>query len=374
MNKIGKRQFIKQSLMCMGGAFCFNLGEANASGYDKDMRKWSREALFYSQTPRGIKCLLCPNECTIKEGVSGDCKCRVNKDGKLYTIAYGDPCAVHVDPIEKKPLLHFLPKSKAFSIGTAGCNFSCLNCQNWSISQTSPANTDNTELMPEKAVEECIKNRCSSIAYTYNEPTVFYEYMLETAKIAKTKGIKNVMVSNGYINNEPLLKLAPYLDAANIDLKSFDDNIYLKLNGGKLQPILNTLQTLKNNKVWIEITNLIIPSWTDNLDMIKRMCEWLVKNGFEEYPLHFSRFFPEYKLTQLSPTPIDTLIKAKDIAKQAGCKYVYVGNISDAGYEDTTCPQCNKKVVERRGYTVLSLNIEKGKCKFCGHSINGVWT
>jgi pyruvate formate lyase activating enzyme len=373
MRKISKRQFIKQSILCMGGAFCYNLVDGNAAWRDKDMRKWSREALFYSETPRGVKCLLCPNECSINPGLTGNCKCRINKDGKLYTMAYGDPCAVNIDPIEKKPLLHFFPKSQAFSVGTAGCNFVCLNCQNWNISQTSPAETSNIDLMPEKVVEGCIENKCLSIAYTYNEPTVFYEYMLDTAKIAKAKGIKNVLVSNGYINNDPLLKLIPYLDAANIDLKSFDDNIYLKLNGGKLQPILNTLKTLKQNNVWLEITNLVVPTWTDNPDMIKRMCEWLVTNGFAEYPLHFSRFFPAYKLTNLKPTPIDFLVKARDIAEKAGHKYVYIGNTTEEGSEDTICPQCKKKVVERRGYTVTAVNLVNGKCKFCGHKINGVW-
>jgi pyruvate formate lyase activating enzyme len=371
MEKIGKRQFIKQSLMCMGGVFCFDLFDGNAAGRDKDMRKWSREAMFYTTTPTGVRCLLCPNACSINEGLDGSCKNRINKNGKLYTIAYGDPCAVNIDPIEKKPLLHFLPKSQAFSIGTAGCNFNCLNCQNWSISQVSPKKTENTDLMPEKVVEECIKKNCLSIAYTYNEPTTFYEYVFETAKIAKSKGIKNLYISNGYINREPLLKLAPYLDAANIDLKSFDDNIYLKLNGGRLQPVLDTLKTLKDNNVWSEITNLIVPTWSDNLDMIKKMCDWLATNGFEEYPLHFSRFFPAYKLNELSSTPINKLLKAKEIAEQAGFKYVYVGNTPDN--EDTYCPQCKKKVVERSGYSVLTMDLVKGKCKYCGHKINGVW-
>ncbi|MHC1702464.1 MAG: AmmeMemoRadiSam system radical SAM enzyme [Tenuifilaceae bacterium] len=373
MGKISKREFLKQSAICAGGILCagaFNF--ARASTEDK-LWKWSREAIFYSNTPRGVKCGICPNECTLKLGETSTCHNRVNHNEKLYSIAYGNPCAVHVDPIEKKPLLHFLPNSYAFSIATAGCNLACLNCQNWDISQTSPKETKNIDLMPARVVEECIKNNCQSIAYTYSEPISFYEYVYDTAKIARSKGIKNVFISNGYINDEPLKALAPYLDAANINLKSFSDAIYLKLNGGKLQPILNTLKTLKDNNVWLEITNLVVPSWTDDFEMIKKMCDWLVSNGFSEYPLHFSRFYPLYKLTQLPQTPINTLLKAKEIAESSGCKYVYIGNVPMAGTENTICPKCRKMIVARKGFAILSNQIENGKCKFCGAIINGVW-
>lgn len=335
--------------------------------------KWSREAIFYTETPRGVKCGLCPNQCIIKPGETSICHNRVNINNKLYTIAYGNPCAVHVDPIEKKPLLHFLPGSRAFSIATAGCNFACLNCQNWQISQTSPKKTSNVDLMPDRVVAECLRNNCTSIAYTYTEPVSFYEYVYETAQLAHQQGIKNVFISNGYINDEPLKKLAPYLHAANINLKSFSDAIYLKLNAGKLQPVLNALKILKEQKVWLEITNLVVPLWTDDFDMIKRMCEWLVVNGFDEYPLHFNRCSPIYKLTQLPSTPVATLLKAKGIAETAGCKYVYVGNISGQGTENTICPKCKKMLIERRWYTLLSMSIENGKCKFCGYAINGIW-
>ena len=192
-------------------------------------------------------------------------------------------------------------------------------------------------------------------------------------QIDRNAVFKHVFVSNGYINDEPLKMLATYLDAANINLKSFSESIYLKLNAGKLQPVLNTLKTLKENKVWLEITNLIVPSWTDDMDMIRKMCDWLVANGFEQYPLHFNRFFPLYKLTQLPATPIATLLKAKEIAVQAGCKYVYVGNVPEIGTENTFCPKCKKMLVERRGFALLSMEKEKGKCKFCGYGINGVW-
>ena len=373
MDKITKREFLKQGLLLTGGVFCGGWLNAFPMGEKDSLGKWSREAIFYSETPRGIRCGICPNECTLKPGELSECHNRISKDGKLYTIAYGNPCAVHIDPIEKKPLLHFLPRSYAYSIATAGCNFACLNCQNWEISQTSPDKTRNYDLMPERVVEECLKNNCPTIAYTYSEPVSFYEYVYDTAKLAHENGLKNVFISNGYINTEPLEHLAPYLDAANINLKSFSNAIYLKLNAGKLEPVLNTLKTLKEHKVWLEITNLIVPSWTDDFDMIKQMCDWLVANGFAEYPLHFNRFYPQYKLTQLPATPVNTLFKAKTIAEQAGCKYVYMGNIPEIGTENTFCPNCKKLVIERRGYSIVSQQMDHGKCAYCGTSINGVW-
>lgn len=371
--KMDKREFLKIGITGIGGLITMN--DSNAANFmasDKPW-KWSREAIHYVQTARGVKCLLCPNECTIREGNSGTCRNRLNYKEKLYTIAYGNPCAVHVDPIEKKPLLHFLPSSYAFSIATAGCNFACLNCQNWDISQVSPKETSNSDLMPAAVVEQCLKNNCQSIAYTYSEPITFYEYVYDTAKLAREKKIKNVLVSNGYINEKPLRELSKYLDAANINLKSFDDDIYLRLNAGKLQPVLNTLKILKEENVWLEITNLIVPSWTDNMDMIKRMCEWLVVNGLNEYPLHFNRFHPMYKLTQLPATPINILNQAKDIALKAGCKFVYTGNVSDPKALNTFCPHCKTLLVERQGYKISQNLIKNNKCSKCGTSIAGVW-
>lgn len=373
MDKISKREFIQKGALCVGGILLpgmLNIGNSFAS---EKLWKWSREAIFYTVTPRGVKCGICPNECTLRPGETSQCHNRVNFNNKLYSIAYGNPCAVHIDPIEKKPLLHFLPQSTAYSIATAGCNMACLNCQNWDISQTSPKKTRNYDLMPEKVVNECLRHQCQSIAYTYSEPISFYEYVYDTSVIARSKNIKNLFISSGFINPGPLKKLAPYLDAANINLKSFSDTIYQKLNAGKLQPILNTLKTLKEYNVWLEITNLIIPSWTDDFDMIKRMCDWLMTNGFADYPLHFSRFHPSYKLTQLPETPLQTLIKARTIAEKEGMKYVYIGNVPSAGVENTKCPNCKKVVVERKGFTVISNNIDKGKCKYCGTKVNGVW-
>lgn len=377
--KINKREFLKRSLLGFGGLCSAGYIKLFASGSQRlipasdDLGKWSKEALFYEVTPRGTKCMICPNECTLKLDELSDCRNRINKNDKLYTIAYGNPCAVHVDPIEKKPLYHFLPTSKAFSIATAGCNLACLNCQNWTISQSSPTETKNYDLMPADLVENCIKTDCESIAYTYSEPITFFEYTYDSAKIAASKGIRNILVTAGYINEEPLRYFLKYIDAANVDLKSFSDSIYLKLNAGKLQPILNTLKIMKEEGVWLEITNLIVPGWTDDFNMIREMCEWLHANGLSDYPLHFSRFHPMYKLTQLPSTPISTLEKARNIALESGIKFVYVGNVPGTNASNTYCPNCKKLLIERLGYQITRNHIKNGKCEFCNENIPGVW-
>ena len=369
---MNKREFLKCGLAATGALACSPLMGFSGASNEK-LWKWSKEGLYWSPTPRGTKCLICPNECVIKEGESGLCHNRVNHENKLYSIAYGNPCAVNIDPIEKKPLNHFLPGSKAFSIGTAGCNLACMNCQNWTISQVSPKETRNYDLMPDNLIAQTIAAKCQSIAYTYSEPISFYEYTLDSAKLARQQGIKNVLVTAGYINDEPLRNWCKYIDAARVDLKSFSNDIYLKLSAGALQPVLNTLKTFAGQGVWLEIINLVVPSWTDNLDMIKRMCNWLVENGLANSPLHFDRFHPDYKLTQLSSTPVGVLTQARDIALAAGIKYVYIGNVPGLDAQNTFCPKCHEVVVERKGYMVTQNNLEKGACKKCGEKIPGVW-
>jgi len=380
---IDKRTFLKHAALgCCGIALGLNVSDSLARSAGKiivpdipqdDLWKWSTEAMYYIQTPKGIKCKLCPQACDIKEDETGDCRTRRNIKGKLYCIAYGNPCAVHVDPIEKKPLYHFLPSSKAFSIATAGCNLACLNCQNWSISQASPLDTRNYDLMPEAVVRDCKSYKCQSIAYTYTDPIAFYEYTYDTARIAMAEGIKNVFISAGYINEKPLREMCQVLDGANIDLKSFSDEIYEMLNAGTLEPILNTLKILHEEGVWLEITNLLVPEWTDDLDMIKKMCDWLYDNGLNNSPLHFSRFHPQYKLTKLPPTPYETLEKAREIAMAAGINYVYIGNVPGSDAENTYCPGCKKIVIERKGYKIVQNNLENGICKSCKEEIAGVW-
>ena len=319
------------------------------------------------------------------------------RTGKLYTLAYADPCALHVDPIEKKPLLHFLPGTAVFSLAAAGCGFRCLNCQNWDISQRKPEetkdprgapvrlspqqlhslagdDTDRLTLLPEDVVDVAEYFSCPSIAYTYSEPIVWFEYMIDIATAARAKKIKNCWITCGYIQEEPLLELCKVTDAANVNLKSFDEEIYRELNTGKLEPILATLKTLKREGVWFEVTNLVVPTYTDKPEMIRRMCDWLLANLGPDYPLHFSRFQPAHKLTHLPPTPVDTLLEAREIARSAGLNFVYVGNCPEVSDGETTfCPQCKKAVIERNIFSVLAMRVTGGKCQSCGTRIPGVW-
>jgi pyruvate formate lyase activating enzyme len=370
---IGKRDFIRKSLAFSAGLLCLPCHASWQGLLSEQPSIYKRLAMFQDETARGIMCRICPNECVLKEGELSKCNNRKVYNSKLYTLAYGNPCSANADPIEKKPLYHFLPGTRAYSIATAGCNLVCLNCQNWTISQTSPDKTQNFDMQPFKVVDECIKNDCRSIAYTYSEPTTFYEYAFETATLAKKAGIKNVFKSNGYINSEPLKKLCSVLDGANIDLKAFNESTYLKLTGGKLQPVLDSLKVYKEMGVWLEITNLVVPTWSDDLDEIGKMCKWLSENGFRETPLHFSRFYPMHKLEQLPPTPVELLNKASKIAMDEGLKYVYTGNAPGNEISDTKCPKCNSTMIVRQGYRIVSNTITGGKCNKCGSTIDGVW-
>lgn len=381
--KITRRSFIKQALLGLGGlslsAYAVNkfiskpvkIFEGTAP---KELWKWSKEVYNYKKLGNEVtQCLNCPHQCILNPGDRSFCRNKVNIDGKFYTLAYGNPCAVHIDPIEKKPLYHFLPTTLAFSVAVAGCNFRCLNCQNWTISQVKPEDTQNFDLMPEKVVGATITNKCSSIAYTYSEPSAFYEYMYDTSKLARANGIRNLWVTNGHLNEKPLRDLCKFIDAANVDLKSFKEEIYNELNSGSLQPVLNTLKILKEEKVWFEVTNLVVPSWTDDIDMIRDMCKWLVKNAGKDYPLHFSRFHPMHKLTHLPSTPVKFLEQARKVAFDEGISYVYLGNIPSHDASNTYCPSCEKLIIKRVGYSTDISSLQDGNCKFCGQKIAGVW-
>jgi pyruvate formate lyase activating enzyme len=321
---------------------------------------------------KSVQCELCPTECVLENYQIGGCRVRINKGGVLYSLVYGKPCAVAVDPIEKKPFFHFLPTTTAFSIATAGCVLGCKFCQNWQISQAKPEETDTHDLMPEEVVRKAIFYGCRSITYTYTEPTVFYEYMFDTALIARNFGIKNTMHTCGYINEKPLKNLAKYMDAADVDLKAFTEDFYSRICGGRLKPVLDSLITLKKEGVWLEITNLIIPTLNDDMKQIREMCQWITENLGTDVPLHFSRFFPYYKLKDLPPTPLETINEARTVALAAGLKYVYIGNIrSDA--ENTYCSKCKKILIERSGYFVKQNNISRGKCIYCSAVISGIW-
>lgn len=332
-----------------------------------------KKALFFHKLQNdNIKCTLCPHECVLYSGKTGICRTRKNINGQLYTLAYANPCAVNIDPIEKKPLYHFLPNSKTFSIATAGCNLKCLNCQNASISQTTPLQTPNYTLFPHQIIEEATLNNCKSISYTYTDPIVFYEYTYHTAKLAHQNKLKNVIITAGYINEEPLKKLLKFVDAVNVDLKSFNNKIYKKISKVNLFPILNTLKTIKNAGIWLEITNLLIPGINDDTHTINTMCKWLIQNNFAETPIHFSRFFPTYKMKNTPPTPINTLEKAIKIAEKNGLKFIYAGNTTGHKNENTYCPNCNKKIISRENYSVQKK--EKLKtCPKCKEKIPGIW-
>lgn len=333
-----------------------------------------KEAEFFKKIGEGlVQCFLCPRNCTIAPGRYGFCRARKNIDGTLYSLGYGLPCSVNVDPIEKKPFFHFLPGSKSFSIASAGCNFRCKFCQNWQISQFSPEQTRNVSLPPEEVVAAALRSHSQSIAYTYAEPISFYEYMKDTARIARSRGLKNVVHTAAFVNPEPLEQLCPLLDAVNVDLKGFNPDYYRDVCGGELLVVLNALKIIKKNGVWLEITNLVVPGYNDKPEEVKALCDWIVKNLGEETPVHFSRFYPTYQLSHLPPTPTASLEKAVSIARESGLKYVYIGNIPGHPAENTYCPKCGRMLIKRSQFIVLENNIKEGKCPWCGEKIAGCW-
>ncbi|MFC1727961.1 AmmeMemoRadiSam system radical SAM enzyme [Nanoarchaeota archaeon] len=320
-----------------------------------------------------VQCMLCPRACVIKDGDRGDCRVRENQKGTLFSMVYGKPCAMVLDPVEKKPQYHFLPGSFSFSIGTAGCNLHCKFCQNWEMSQSTEEELQNYSLSPEQVVQEALKTDAKSIAYTYNDPIVFFEYAQDCAKIAKKKGLKNIFVTNLFINEEPLREICKVMDAFHVDLKGFNDKFYREVTLAWLEPILNNLKILKEEGVWFEIINLVIPGHNDNEEDIKEMCKWIKDNLGVDVPLHFSRFFPYYEMMDVDSTPLKTLEKFYNIAKKAGLKYVYLGNVRERE-DNTLCPKCSKTLIKRTSFfEVTKNNIEKGKCKFCKEPIAGVF-
>ncbi|MBF0370584.1 MAG: AmmeMemoRadiSam system radical SAM enzyme [Magnetococcales bacterium] len=323
-----------------------------------------------------VICELCPRYCAIPEGGAGDCRVRVNLEGKLIATTFGRPSSVHIDPMEKKPLFHFLPGSPIFSIATAGCNLHCKNCQNWQLSQRSGAEMEEIyNAPPQRVVATARQQRCQSIAYTYSEPLVFYEYVRETSLAAREVGLKNVLVSAGYVNREPLQALSRLLDAANVDLKAFDDRFYREVCGATLQPVLDALVILKEAGVWLEITNLIIPTLNDDLSMVRRMARWIHNELGPRVPLHLSRFHPQYRMQNLPPTPGEILIRCRNEALEVGLEHVYIGNLLGNEGESTRCPRDNTLLIERAGFRIQQNNLlPGGVCPTCQQAIAGVWT
>ncbi len=331
-----------------------------------------REAILYKELgDKTVQCRVCNHYCVIPSQKRGKCGVRENQKGKLVSLVYGEAIACNVDPVEKKPLFHFMPGTYSLSVATVGCNFACQNCQNYDISQGPKQNKmiSGQDLSPEKIVELALKYKTPSISYTYTEPTIFIEYALETMKLAKKQGLKNSWVTNGYLTPQALEVIAPYLDAANVDLKFFQNDLYQEICGAKLEPILNTLKLMKKLKIWLEITTLLIPDYTNAGSQVKEIAQFIFKQLGPETPWHISRFYPCYKMTDVSPTPLDFIHQAVEIGKKTGLKYVYAGNLPGDKGENTYCPQCQNLVIERVGYEIKRLD-HRGKCPKCGEKID----
>lgn len=378
---ISRREFIKSIIgagACLGllsaGGIRKGLPVANAAEADGHIF-FEKEAMFYKKLGNGIiRCELCPKECEIGDTERGWCGVRENRKGKYYTLVYGNPCSINPDPIEKKPFFHFLPGTWAFSIATAGCNLNCKFCQNWEISQSRPEETNNVKLPPADVVENAKMTDCKSIAYTYSEPTVFFEYMIDTAKLAQKAGIRNVVVTAGFIKQEPLKMLCDNVDAIKVDLKSFRNEFYNKICNGSLKPVLDALKLIKASGVWCEIVYLVVPTLNDSDAELRDTSKWIYENLGPDIPVHFSRFSPMYQLKNLPPTSVQRLASARKIAMDVGLNFVYVGNVAGDPGENTYCPKCKNELIKRLRYMVRTMNVVNGKCKFCGEKIPGVWS
>jgi len=333
-----------------------------------------KEAMFYEKRDENkVHCCLCSHRCIIKEGKRGICSVRENRNGTLYTLVYDKIISQNVDPIEKKPMFHFYPGSSSFSIATAGCNFRCQHCQNYQISQMPKDEKAviGNRITPEEIVGSARRAGCKSIAYTYTEPTIFYELVYETARLAAEQGIKNVFVTNGYITPEALTAIQPYLHAANIDLKAFNDRFYRKICSARLQPVLDSIKLYKKLGIWIEITTLIIPTYNDSDDELREIAEF-IKDVGEDIPWHVTQFYSTYKLLGQPRTPTKTLSRAREIGLKAGLKYVYEGNVPGRGGESTYCYNCQELLIQRYGYSILQNNIISSQCPKCNAKIDGI--
>jgi pyruvate formate lyase activating enzyme len=334
-----------------------------------------KEAMLYRSLSREkVECFLCNHRCQIVPPKFGTCGVRQNREGKLYTHVFGEVIAAHVDPIEKKPLYHFLPKTTSFSIATIGCNFRCPYCQNWQISQVSKRRGGSLaghKLLPKEVVSQAKSHGCQSISYTYTEPTIFYEYAYETSKLAKEEGLANVFVTNGYMTSEALESINPYLDACNVDLKSFREEFYKDFCRAHLEPVLDSIRLMKKLHIWVEITTLIIPGENDGEEELSQIARFIAKLD-PDIPWHISRFHPNYEFTDRNATPLDTLRKAFSIGKKEGLRYIYIGNVLGES-EDTSCPHCGQVLIQRQGFFVATQKVKDSCCSFCGQPIAGVF-
>jgi len=334
-----------------------------------------REAMFWEKRPDNkVKCVLCPRECEVADVERGYCGVRENQGGRYQTLVYGTLCSANMDPIEKKPLFHYLPGTPAFSIATAGCNIECKFCQNWQISQFRPEQVESVEVTPERLVALCAERSCPTIAYTYSEPVIFYEYMHDSAALARQRSIGSVMISNGYIQEKPLRELCRHLTGVKIDFKAFTEKFYRDMCMGHLKPVLTTLETLKEIGIWFELVVLIVPTLNDSQDEIKQMSKWVIDHLGPDVPMHFTRFHPTYRVTNLPRTPVSTLEQCRKIALDAGVHYVYAGNVPMHPGENTYCHSCQTELIRRVGYRIASNRIKDGACPKCHTKIPGIWS
>jgi pyruvate formate lyase activating enzyme len=367
LGKISRRDFLRSaSGMIAAGALA---GGPVLAGEDAP-----RRAGFWERLDHGrVGCRLCPRNCVIADGRRGACRVRENRGGTLYTLSWGKPCAIHTDPIEKKPFYHFLPGTTALSLSTVGCNMTCLFCQNWQISQSSPEDNPSETVNPGFFPRKAVQSGASSIAFTYGEPVVFIEYAMDIAEAAKASGIRSVAVSNGYIESEALKALCSSVDAIKVDLKAFEDGYYTKICGGKLDPVLRSLVDIRSRGVWLEIVYLMVPTLNDDPDSISRMASWIMSELGPDVPVHFSRFLPAYRLPDLPPTPVSSLVAARQICLGSGMHYVYIGNVAGHEADSTYCRSCSRMIIERFGYEIRSMEMDGDRCRFCGEVQPGVW-
>ena len=362
--------------------FVFRITEPKAdrryTGFEEslwqDEMDFVTEARFYEKLPnQKIRCKLCPRVCIVGDGQRGECGVRENRGGVFCSLVHSRVCAAHVDPVEKKPLFHYLPGTTAFSIATAGCNVKCKFCQNWDISQSRPEQIPAEYLPPKRVVELAGQFHCPTIAYTYSEPIVFSEFMMDTADAGHAAGVRSLAVSNGYIQDEPLREAYGRMDAVKIDLKAFSDSFYNKIVCGKLKPVLDTIVALRKLGMWTEIVYLVIPTLNDTDDQFRGLAQWARTNIGTDVPVHFTQFHPDYLLKNLPVTPLATLERAREIAMAEGLNYVYIGNVPAHPAEHTYCPECGKAVVERNGMSMRKMSIRNGLCRFCNHPVPGIW-
>lgn len=339
-----------------------------------DDSRFIAEARYWEKLPhRRIRCTLCPRECVIDDRERGYCGVRENRGGVYYTLVHSRVCAANIDPIEKKPFFHVLPGTLSFSIATAGCNVNCKMCQNWDISQVRPEQVRAVYMPPREVATLARQNGCATVSYTYTEPVIFFEYMVDTAKAARAAAVRNVVVTGGYITTEPLAELARSVDAVKVDLKAFSEKFYREVVNGELKPVLRSLVTLRKLGVWSEIVYLVVPTLNDGDQEFRDLARWVKAELGPDVPLHFTRFHPQYLLKNLPVTPLKTLERAKAIADAEGLHYVYLGNVPGHPAENTYCPKCRRPLIEREGFFVRSLHIKQGRCPGCRQPIPGIW-